>query len=320
MGRRQTATGKAFEFALADALHGQIGRQQCVLVRDGAYDVASGAFGTMGRGEQKSYRAAAGAAIRHMVLLEPRLTVPGGMSVRIQRDVAGQRGDVRDVLAVQQAADHGEWTVGFSAKNNHEALKHSRLSETIDFGQRWMGVPCSEHYMSQAGQIFGRVHDLMDSGSCTLWSEVAEKHAIYGQILDAFQAELTRLSGADDRVPPRLVQYLLGSHDFYKIIKRDEERIVRVQGFNLRGDLGRPAPDGTRPRIKVPKLELPTRLREITKRGSTTLRASLDNGWEVSFRIHNASSKLEASLKFDVQLVGMPQRIYTSDQSWGNGR
>ncbi|RPD37239.1 HaeIII family restriction endonuclease, partial [Candidatus Liberibacter solanacearum] len=31
-----------------------------------------------------------------------------------------------------------------------------------------------------------------------------------------------------------------------------------------------------------------------------------DGGWNISFRLHNASSKVEPSLKFDIQLVKTP--------------
>ena len=43
------------------------------------------------------------------------------------------------------------------------------------------------------------------------------------------------------------------------------------------------------------------------KPGSTnTVEMFLDNGWQLSFRIHSASTKVEPSLKFDVQFIGMP--------------
>ena len=34
--------------------------------------------------------------------------------------------------------------------------------------------------------------------------------------------------------------------------------------------------------------------------------AVFDKGWQLSFRIHSASSRVESSLKFDVQIVGLP--------------
>ena len=62
------------------------------------------------------------------------------------------------------------------------------------------------------------------------------------------------------------------------------------------------------------KLALPNRLVDITyKQDSlTTLNVILDEGWQLSFRIHNASSKIENSLKFDIQLVSNPDSLFTN--------
>ncbi|MEE0273575.1 MAG: HaeIII family restriction endonuclease [Coprococcus eutactus] len=42
----------------------------------------------------------------------------------------------------------------------------------------------------------------------------------------------------------------------------------------------------------------------------------LDNGWQLSFRIHNASTKVEPSLKFDVQFIGMPTSLLNIECKW----
>ena len=42
-----------------------------------------------------------------------------------------------------------------------------------------------------------------------------------------------------------------------------------------------------------------------------TLDMILDGGWEISFRIHNASSSIEQSLKFDIRLLGNPPILFT---------
>ncbi|WP_386698102.1 HaeIII family restriction endonuclease [Lonepinella sp. MS14436] len=38
--------------------------------------------------------------------------------------------------------------------------------------------------------------------------------------------------------------------------------------------------------------------------------------WQFSFRIHNASTKVEPSLKFDIQFIGMPTAIVSIDCKW----
>ena len=53
------------------------------------------------------------------------------------------------------------------------------------------------------------------------------------------------------------------------------------------------------------------------KPGSTnTVELYMDGGWQFSFRIHNAATKVETSLKFDIQIVGMPTTIISIDCRW----
>ena len=69
---------------------------------------------------------------------------------------------------------------------------------------------------------------------------------------------------------------------------------------------------------KVPIVKLPTRLVALEfKPGSdNTVEMYLDNGWQLSFRIHNASTKVEPSLKFDVQFVSMPMEVFNIECRW----
>ena len=53
------------------------------------------------------------------------------------------------------------------------------------------------------------------------------------------------------------------------------------------------------------------------KEGSdTTIEVVCDEGWTVSMRIHNASSRVEPSLKFDVNLVSLPSTIHAQVEPW----
>ncbi len=36
---------------------------------------------------------------------------------------------------------------------------------------------------------------------------------------------------------------------------------------------------------------------------------TFDQGWQLSFRIHNASTMVEPSLKFDINIIGLPRVI-----------
>lgn len=59
------------------------------------------------------------------------------LELKIQSDDKGKKGDVRDVLIIRQGIE-GE--IGLSVKHNYFAVKHSRLSENLDFGNKWYGV------------------------------------------------------------------------------------------------------------------------------------------------------------------------------------
>lgn len=72
--------------------------------------------------------------------------------------------------------------------------------------------------------------------------------------------------------------------------------------------------ENIKPKTKVPKPKLPSRLIEVVyqENSKTTLLVTLNEGWQISFRIHNASSRIEPSLKFDINLVSAPHSLFTN--------
>lgn len=92
-----------------------------------------------------------------------------------------------------------------------------------------------------------------------------------------------------------MVEYLMGEHDFYKVIKENGD--VSIQSFNMHGALGWGR-----------HIRLPTRLIEAREKDNSdnTMIFTFNEGWQLSFRIHNAESRVVPSLKFDVQIVGLP--------------
>ena len=52
------------------------------------------------------------------------------------------------------------------------------------------------------------------------------------------------------------------------------------------------------------------------KDSDNTIEVICDEGWQISMRIHNASSKVEPSLKFDVQLISFPSSVYVQVEPW----
>lgn len=114
----------------------------------------------------------------------------------------------------------------------------------------------------------------------------------------------------DKAIPTKLVRYLLSKYDFYKIISIDKERLTTIQSFNMYGTLNQDS-KCEEPKIITQKINLPTDLLFIAlKKGSkNTVIACFDNGWQFSFRIHNAKDLVETSLKFDIQIIGMPIEV-----------
>ena len=49
---------------------------------------------------------------------------------------------------------------------------------------------------------------------------------------------------------------------------------------------------------------------EFKENNKTTVIVTMDNDWTLSFRIHNASSRVEASLKFDINLLKSPKKLF----------
>jgi hypothetical protein len=124
--------------------------------------------------------------------------------------------------------------------------------------------------------------------------------------------ELRRLDAANPHaVPEKLIRYLIGKNDFYKVITDDTRRVTRVEGINISGTLSRPS-EGKHAVVNVAKLKLPSRFYDVNfKDGSqTTIAVVCDEGWTVSMRTHNASSRIEPSLKFDVNLISLPNTIH----------
>ena len=103
----------------------------------------------------------------------------------------------------------------------------------------------------------------------------------------------------------------------YKVVSHDSQRLTMIHSFNVHGTLNKPSKIKVSA-ISIPLVQLPTEL--VTMRFKTnsknTVEMYLNNGWQLSFRIHNASSKVEPSLKFDVQFIGMPSTIITLNCSW----
>lgn len=318
MSNKSNDQGRAYEFACLNALNDEIKKLRPVRIEttDG-YDAAKRAWNVIDNSLQVVMEESALAAVETLFELEPLIVEDGDdeLVLKIQQDSRGEEGDVRDILIVRRNI---EWEIGLSLKHNHFAVKHSRLSRSLDFGDKWFGVPCSKQYWEDIKPIFDYLVEEKFKG--TNWSELPAKEVdVYIPLLTAFMNEVRRSNENDDSIPSRMVEYLLGEFDFYKVVGIDNKRITQIQTFNLHGTLNQSSKKEM-PKMRIPIASLPSRIvsLEFKPDSTNTIELYMDGGWQFSFRIHNASTKVEPSLKFDVQILGIPTAIMTIECKWQN--
>ena len=94
----------------------------------------------------------------------------------------------------------------------------------------------------------------------------------------------------------------------------DNEQYTQVSVFNFNGSLNNTStnmsPD--RPIRKTPKRDKILSLWH----DDSYIRIYFDDGWTIKMRIHNASSRIEKSLKFDAQLEGVPATMMNLCFGW----
>lgn len=314
----QTEMGKAFEYACLKAVLDALKDTQDVLVEQtAAVQTAKAFYDQIANLDAQRMCLAAQAATKVILRIEPQLEYPQSntpLLLSIQEDARGKAGDVRDVLCMRR---QNEWEIGFSCKHNHFAVKHSRLSYTIDFGKQWFAKACSMEYFEAIKPIFYELASLKQHG--VLWRSLDNKEGrFYKPLLIAFISEIKHLDALyPEEIPPALITYLLGRNDFYKIIAKDANRTTEVQAYNIFGTLNKPV-GKIKPQSKIPCLHLPKKIFDISfkEHSNNTVIITCDQGWAVSLRIHNASSRVEPSLKFDVNLMGTPM-LGAIIEPWG---
>jgi hypothetical protein len=283
MSSTQAKSGRSFEYGVARAFCRLC---QLCLIENPAAVRAKIAFESSNESEQKKIVKASDEIAAFLIEQDKNLRGKQG-HVRLQSDMQGAEGDVRDVIISLDGCE-----IGVSAKNRHAAVKHSRLSEKLDFGLVWFGCGCDSTYFRQIEPIFRELKELKKQD--VKWKELKNKIGrFYVPVLVAFQEQIVRL--CTGLAPQKMVEYLVGKYDFYKIIKENGD--VSAYSFNMHETLGWGR-----------HIKLPSRLIEARKKdkSDTTLVLTFDEGWQLSFRIHSAETKVVPSLKFDVQIVGLP--------------
>lgn len=318
--------GKAFEYAclicLEKAINNLGTNVSASILRSSSVEVAENNYNILNQSDSEhttSLMSAGKKFAEIMLEVEPKLATleqsfSSNVVLTLQPDSAGISGDVRDMIAIKTKTDNSIWEIGVSCKHNHNAVKHPRISLNINFGELWFGYSLSRQDFSAIKVIFDQIDDELAIGH-TKWNEVQEKaHRYY---LPLLQLIIEKIIGHPDKalLAEHLLRYLLGNNDFYKLIYTNG-KTVQLLGFNLNGSLNKPA-DTNHPSLTVNRLHFPTRIINCGfKPGSdNTIEIFFDRGWQISMRLHSASTNLEKSLKMDARLVGMPTDLFSHSRN-----
>ncbi len=316
MSTKSNDQGRAYEYAWIKTLFKELCKvRKTRIIENSSLEANKHAWSVMTSDMQKTFISSANAAIETVLELEPRLLENDNdeLTLEFQKDGEGKKGDVRDIVIKRNDI---RWEIGLSIKHNHSAVKHSRLSHKLDFGKEWFNLPCSKNYWDAVNPIFNMLKDAKDNG--IKWSEIEGKsQKIYIPLLKAFIDEVQRAYQQDETMPYKMIEYLIGVEDYYKIVSKDSKRLTLIHTFNMHNTLNKPSKLKTSI-ITVPVIELPTRMvaLEFKPKSENTIEMYLNNGWQLSFRIHSAKTVAEPSLKFDVQFIGMPTSVLNIECKW----
>jgi hypothetical protein len=320
MSDKSTIQGKAFEYAVCAALKARLQTiKKAVLADSSSMQIAKDRFSNgIDLELQRQMMLSADAGVKGIIPMEPFLSSSTASVIHIdlQTDIKGIEGDVRDVIIT---APDEQWETGISVKHNHDAVKHPRISPTIDFGKDWYGIPVSEKYWKGIKPIFSELSGLKLRS--VKWSDLDSKvDDVYRPLLEYFMTEIAELP--ENSIEPfikGIFNYLLGSHnhDYYKLVENTKSKSTRITPYNFHGTLHQ-GQQLDRANHKSKIIPLPTKVLGINLKpdSDNTVLLSFDQGWEFSFRLHNASTIVEPSLKFDIQLSEHPSTLVSQIFRW----
>ncbi|WP_120897157.1 HaeIII family restriction endonuclease [Helicobacter pylori] len=310
MSDKSNNQGRAYEYAWCLALEQKLSVFKKVVVdKQNGFNACYRAYESLEKSLQERYLESAKQGVLLLLDCEPLLSEvigssQNGITLSLQKDKLGEIGDVRDILIY-----FDRFCIGLSIKHNHDAVKHSRLSKDLDFGEKWLGVGVSQNYKDTIKPLFERLENAKKEGM--LWRDFPNKEQeIYAPLLQAFKKEILRIDeNKKNKVPQKMVEYLLGKYDFYKAILLEREQKTKLEAYHFHNTLNRSVKN--KPKRIIPLSKLPTRMIyfDFKPKSFNTLELVLDEGWSFSLRIHNASSRVEPSLKFDIKLLSKPESV-----------
>ena len=316
MSSKSNDQGRAYEFAWINTLLEALDSlRKTEIVYNSSYDANKKAWNTISKEKRVLYTNSANAAVNTILELEPLMEENSDdtLLLEFQKDESGVSGDVRDIVIRR---DNIEWEIGLSIKTNHDAVKHSRLSHVLDFGNEWYGVPCSDKYWDDIAPVFDFLKQ--EKNKKTKWNNLTDKEGdVYVPLLQAFLDEVSKVYREDPSIAVKMFEYLVGIKDYHKIVSREDKKMTLIHTFNLHGTLNKPS-EVKVSAFEVLQSELPTEILSMRfkKNSRTTVEIYMDNGWAFSFRIHSASTLVQPSLKFDVQFISTPVSVMNIECKW----
>lgn len=348
--------GKAFEYASLIELYNELlnngwNQEQLEIERDKNFQNIERAYQTVAmldedeeeesemeaiyiESHSNEYNRAAYAAARYLCMVEPILQNPDGLVgvFKAMPDSAGIKGDVRDidfVVYYDKKREKKIKEIGISCKNNHEAVKHPRITEEPDFAKEWTKgeFTCSQEFLNGMKEVQNKIDEY--KRDYTKWADVEEKmDTIYYPIVKLFVKEIRRLGIADEKAAQKqqtdarrftqlFFEYMFGTQDFYKFIKDDSSRATKVYPYNMHGSLMNPY-KGNKNKQAVKSINMPEEMVEVRvkPKSKTTIEIYFDQ-WIISMRLHNADTKIsKTSLKFDVQIKAQPRKVMGTVLHW----
>jgi len=174
---KQVANGKAFEYSILKVFHNELLKVTKIEInKNSSYKNAKNFYDGFTSSIQSTFDANSKVALDFLLKVEPRLfesiNNKDTLTLEIAADELGKTGDVRDVIFIRSEQD---WEIGISAKNNHKAVKHSRLSPTLDFGQKWLNIPCSKQYFEEINIVFNELKRLKTQYNKPKWDVIDDK-------------------------------------------------------------------------------------------------------------------------------------------------
>ncbi len=204
---------------------------------------------------------------------------------------------------------------------NKQEIKGS-FNAIDDFGERILGVPCSNDYFDDMNEILLNIapHDSEN------WSElVKDERFVYGSLitpmLKALGREFPRVLKFHPEGPQKLFDYFYGKIDYYFIKPISELEVTRIGCVNSRGYLGR-MPGNTN--LKTPKVRFPSELLDVRfatgpfgEISRDTLQLAFDGGWSMCITMYPVYDTY-GELGFDLQvyLPVTPFGSYRDQVDW----